>query len=73
MKTCTKCNTEKELTCFSKVKKGLFGVGSICKHCRSSYDKNRWSKNINNIKEKDTLRNKVDPKKASEKSMRSAS
>jgi hypothetical protein len=37
MKTCTKCNIEKELTNFGKSKKGKNGVDSLCKCCRKQY------------------------------------
>ena len=39
-KTCTKCNETKELKLFNAQKNGKYGVTSVCKVCRSEYDKN---------------------------------
>lgn len=42
-KACTKCGLEKNLTCFSKAKKGKFGKASVCKPCRTLQN-NVWAK-----------------------------
>ncbi|RYE43951.1 MAG: hypothetical protein EOP24_26240 [Hyphomicrobiales bacterium] len=39
MKTCTKCDTAKPLSGFSRQAKGKFGVTSICKGCSSARGK----------------------------------
>lgn len=39
MKTCTKCNIEKELTCFYKRNNRLAGFTSRCKDCINSLNK----------------------------------
>jgi hypothetical protein len=41
MKTCSVCQQEKALECFSKQAKGRFGVTSICKPCTSERGK-KW-------------------------------
>ena len=43
MKTCSKCNIEKELTEFGKQTHGKFGVRRICKICLKQYNK-AWNK-----------------------------
>ena len=45
MKICTKCNTKKEETFFSKDKKGKAGLHSQCKSCIKTYQQNN-KKNI---------------------------
>lgn len=72
MKTCSKCQEEKSLDKFSKAKRGLFGVSSICKHCISLKDKERWINNINGRRDKNKDKYKKDPKKHIETVMKSA-
>ena len=44
MKTCTKCKEEKELSLFSKQKKGKNGLRSYCKSCEKEYRENNKEK-----------------------------
>lgn len=44
MKTCNKCEEEKELTAFNKNPKGKFGVRSNCKECQKIIT-NSWYEN----------------------------
>jgi hypothetical protein len=41
LKTCTKCDIEREITNFYKQKCGKFGVTSICKFCEKEYKKTK--------------------------------
>lgn len=45
-KRCTRCETEKTLSEFSKQKAGKFGVSSWCKVCSNEYGKDYYSKHI---------------------------
>lgn len=49
MKTCTKCNIEKNLSEFHKSKDGRFGVRAICKECIRKMDRDFYSKNKETI------------------------
>lgn len=44
-KTCTKCDTPKELDKFPKQKCGKYGVNSICKACQAEYKRQHYAKN----------------------------
>lgn len=50
LKTCKICNVAKELNFFTKKKKALYGVHQWCKNCFSSYNKNRYEQNKDQIK-----------------------
>jgi hypothetical protein len=45
MKTCSKCNINKDLDCFGKAKQNKDGLNGQCKDCRSAYLKEYYSKN----------------------------
>lgn len=44
MKTCIKCDIEKDVSQFSKSKRTVDGLFSWCKLCRKEYDVNRYVK-----------------------------
>ena len=50
MKICRKCGNEKELSEFSKDKKGKFGVKGCCKLCIKNYDNKHYFDNSDKIK-----------------------
>jgi hypothetical protein len=74
MKVCKKCNIEKELNLFYKLKGGKFGVDSCCKDCRckegkekyniidknkiKEKNKDKWVKNKDKIKESNNIKSK---------------
>ena len=45
MKTCSKCNTPKELDQFNKHKQTIDGYYTICKSCKKIVDKIYYEKN----------------------------
>jgi hypothetical protein len=52
MKTCKKCNIEKELNLFNKNKNKVDGLHIWCKECSSILNKNRYESQSKSIKEK---------------------
>jgi hypothetical protein len=50
MKICTKCNIEKPLTDFYKMKRGKYGVSSICKLCTNAHYKEYYEANKDKAK-----------------------
>lgn len=65
MKTCTKCNEEKEFEFFAKRSKSPDGLNVWCKECFKEYDRTRYlngdkeRKNNNKIKIKRAARNHI--------------
>lgn len=51
VKTCNKCNVEKEVSDFYKKPKGLLGVDSRCKKCVLKLKK--YNRDMKSIKDKD--------------------
>lgn len=49
-KVCSKCNEEKEFTCFSKSKGGKYGHHSQCKACVKVYHRLHYQKNSETIR-----------------------
>ena len=49
MKTCSKCNTTKDLDCFGKAKQNKDGLNGQCKDCRTAYLKEYYSINKEQI------------------------
>lgn len=55
MKTCNKCNEEKELTEFNKKKSSKDGYMNKCKSCVTKYNKLYYSNNIEIFKERNII------------------
>ena len=51
-KKCSKCNKEKYISEFYKIKRGKYGVRSICKLCSNSYIKIYRQENNKDIKKR---------------------
>ncbi|MBA7653450.1 hypothetical protein ES703_61299 [subsurface metagenome] len=45
-KICTECGDEKLLEEFNKAKSGKYGVGALCRECKSIYNKLRYKNNL---------------------------
>jgi len=43
-KICTKCNEEKEFSCYNKFARSKDGYKNICKKCQSIYNKSRYER-----------------------------
>lgn len=67
MKTCNKCNEEKELTEFNKRKTSKDGYMNKCKSCITEYNKLYYSNNIETFKEKNLNYNINNKQKVSSK------
>ena len=52
MKKCSKCNEEKELSCFGRRKTNLDGLKGICKSCTRAYGKMYFQENKERLTEK---------------------
>jgi hypothetical protein len=55
MKTCSKCQTPKELSKFRKRKNSIDGYSGICKVCSSDYQKEHYQKNKQIYKDKSSV------------------
>ena len=51
MKTCSKCGIEQHLDAFHVAGKGTQGRSSVCKPCRKEYDRERYAKKGEEIRE----------------------
>lgn len=65
-KTCTKCKKEKELSEFTKEKKGKYGVRSKCKECANKYTREYKKNNREKISEGNKKYRKRNHKKVKE-------
>ena len=67
LKFCPTCKTEKEFSEFSPCKKGKYKLFTYCKPCASKKTSDRYHKNIVASRERNRLRDQLNPEAAREK------